>query len=133
MPIKNRKDRNEYMRKYHLKRYHDIRDELIQYLGGMCWKCGRKERLELDHRDPKSKEFEVSVFLSVSLNKLYLEIEKCQVLCQKCHIKKTLKEKGQKSAQGTHGTLSSYRYCKCVLCKRAMSDYNREYKKRTRG
>ena len=41
-------------------------------------------------------------------------------------LEKTVEaESGKKSASGTHGTLSSFRYCKCALCKEARNGYNK--------
>jgi len=42
---------------------------------------------------------------------------------------KTLKEKGMEIAKGNHGTLSSYTYCHCKLCKKAKREWFREYYK----
>lgn len=33
----------------------------------------------------------------------------------------------RRKADKTHGTLSSYRYCKCVLCKKAKSAWQKSY------
>jgi len=59
-----------------------------------------------------------------------LEISKCQLLCKKCHEEKTLLDMGRVSAKITHGTLSSYRYCKCGSCKKAKSEYMRSFRKK---
>lgn len=115
------------MREYHLKRYHDIRNEAIQYLGGRCWECGDEKKLELDHRDHMSKKFEVSRFLSIKMEDFFNELEKCQLLCEDCHTVKTLADKGQVSAKGRHGTISTYRYCKCELCFNAKKEYMNIY------
>ena len=121
---------NKYMRKYHLKRYYRIRQEAIERLGGKCVKCGSKERLQFDHINPKNKKYEVSLLLSLPLKEFWKEIKKCQVLCRECHSIKTIYEQGKKPAKGTHGTLSSYRYCKCNLCRKAKSDWQKEYIKK---
>ena len=117
------------MREYHLKRYYRLRNDAIKYLGGKCIKCNKTENLELDHKDKETKEIEVSMMLNVSLEKFWKEVKKCQLLCSKCHSKKTILESGKKIAKGTHGTISSYRYCKCDLCKNAARQCTKEYYK----
>lgn len=52
-----------------------------------------------------------------------------QLLCRSCHEAKTLVDRGQESAKESHGTLSSYKYCKCNLCKKAKADYMSRYHK----
>lgn len=94
--------------------------------------CGTAESLEIDHIDPATKELDVGKMWAVSEERLMREVKKCQLLCKEHHKEKTLRDKGLKSARETHGTLSSYRYCKCALCRRAKNEYNREYKRRKR-
>ncbi len=122
---------NAYMRKYHLGRYYKLRGEAIASLGGKCVECGIKENLQLDHKNKEDKEIEVSRMLSVSLKRFWNEVKKCQLLCAKCHSKKTIIESGKKIAKGRHGTISSYRYCRCKLCKEAKSEYSKEHKLRS--
>lgn len=118
--------RNEYLK----KRYHKIRLEAINLLGGKCVKCGSKELLEFDHIDPSSKTINVSKILSMSLKDFWNEVSKCQLLCKACHLLKTITERGHKVAKGAHGTESSYRHCKCILCKEAHRNYYKEYEKK---
>lgn len=58
-----------------------------------CIECGYKEHsvaLDFDHIDPATKEFTIgTAYTSVSLKRLYKEIDKCQVLCANCHRIKT--------------------------------------------
>ena len=119
---------NKYMREYHLKRYHRIRKEAIEKLGGKCNKCGSTEKLQLDHIDPKNKSFDVSLFLSVPLKLFREELKKCQVLCFNCHSIKSILEQGKIPARGTHRTLSAYRYCRCKLCKKEKRDWQKKYR-----
>ena len=62
-----------------------------------CIKCGYKEHpvaLDFDHIDSATKEFTIgTAYTSVSLKRLYKEIEKCQVLCANCHRIKTLQSR----------------------------------------
>lgn len=120
----------DYHRKYNRERYHRIRAEVVDKLGGVCAKCGSAEDLQVDHTNPSEKAFDSKKWLNVSSDVLWKEIEKCQLLCSKCHTEKTISDRGQSPAKNSHGTLSSYRYCgppKCEACKKAKRDYTREY------
>lgn len=72
-----------------LKYYHERRAELIAKLGGRCAICGGIENLEFDHMDSLSKEINVSKCITLSLSRIEAELDKCQLLCHKCHLKKT--------------------------------------------
>lgn len=125
-----RKNRNAYMRRYNLLKYHTLRSEAISYLGGKCKKCGSINSLEIDRIERSKKEVNLSRTLNCSLKRFWNEINKCQLLCKDCHIIKTVLESGRVIARGNHGTISTYRYCKCVLCKKAKSDWSKNYKNR---
>lgn len=126
----SRESYNEYMRKYHLKRYYRIKNEILESLGGKCFTCGALENLEIDHIDKKSKTSNITTLITLSLEKLKKELPFCQLLCKSCHSKKTIRDSGKKQARGLHGTLSTYRYCKCDLCRKAKSNYYYSYKLR---
>lgn len=113
-----------------LKRYHERMLEAKEKLGGKCCRCGSLNKLEIDHIDKTTKSFTLGGFWSCSKEKFLFELGKCQLLCQQCHEKKTLSESGKKSAKNTHGTLSSYRYCKCSLCKQAKNEYMAKWRKK---
>ena len=102
-------------------------------LGGKCAKCGTSRGLEVDHIDPSTKLFQIGSSRGANCSEeLFLaELAKCQLLCGKCHDKKSIADNGKLPAKGTHGTLSSYRYCKCHKCKAAKSDWNKAYHART--
>jgi 5-methylcytosine-specific restriction endonuclease McrA len=115
------------MREYMLKRYHERRAWVIALLSGKCSECPATENLQIDHIDRKKKGFDIAKRLSgASVETLLKEIKKCQLLCEPCHQKKTLEDFGRVSARTTHGTVSSYRYCKCDLCRAANAKYTRE-------
>lgn len=71
------------------------RQELVLvYLRRGCSVCPEKDILVLqfDHRDPKTKSFNISELLSrrkISDWKLIEEIEKCDVVCANCHTRRT--------------------------------------------
>ncbi len=120
---------NAYMRKYKRKRHFTLRQQTIKMLGGKCVTCGSIDNLQFDHRDRNDKIEDPAIFDSISKERFNVEIKKCQLLCRTCHIKKTLKELGKKEAKGFHGTISTYRYCHCELCKQAKIEYRKKYLK----
>ena len=130
MANKNKDENRAYMREYMLKRYHERKNKGVEKLGGLCVKCGSKDGLQFDHIDPQTKQFTIGKLTSINEVDFWKEIEKCQLLCDKCHQEKTLNDLGKKSAKDTHGTLSSFRYCKCTECKAAKAEYMKRYKKK---
>ena len=121
---------NEYMREYMNRLYANRRNAAIEKLGGKCVRCGSKEQLQFDHIDPTTKTAEMDRLWATSEKRINEELRKCQLLCSSCHVKKTLKDLGRISAKESHGTLSSYRYCKCDDCRAANNKYKAEYKRR---
>lgn len=117
---------NEYYRAYMIKRYHARMSEAKEKLGGKCVECGNKEKLEFDHINRKEKSFTIGVFWSCRKERFLSEVKKCQLLCRDCHEKKTLLDLGRVSAKNTHGTLSSYRYCRCSECRAAKAKHTKE-------
>lgn len=106
-----------------MKRWYDRRHaEAIETLGGHCAWCPATEGLQFDHIDPSTKTMTIAKMWTASEARFQAELVKCQLLCGPHHQEKSLAERGQKPARGTHGTLSAYRYCgppKCELCKAA--------------
>ena len=123
----SREEYNKYMREYHLRQYYKIKNKLIILLGGICVKCGGTDNLQFDHIDRLLKKFDITSSFSRPWFELEEEAKKCQLLCMRCHNEKTAVDQGKLVAKGTHGTLSSYRYCKCDSCKAAKSQWQREY------
>lgn len=83
------KDRRDYFIKAVAKRRKEIRLRAIDYKGGKCKKCGYKkypEVLEFHHKDPSSKDFNISQKGHCrSWKKVKDEIEKCELFCANCH------------------------------------------------
>lgn len=121
---------NSYMKNYMLARYRKRMSEAKNKLGGKCFKCNSIEDLQLDHINPETKNFTVAKLWNSKKEVFDLEIGKCQLLCKECHEEKTLLDMGRVSAKITHGTVSSYRYCKCDSCKKAKSEYMRSFRKK---
>lgn len=93
MPHKRREDYNAYMSEYCKKRYHTRRQEALEHLGGVYVSCGSTENLEFDHTNPENKEYAIGkIITGCNLKKVYKELEKCQLLCKKCHLKKSKEE-----------------------------------------
>lgn len=102
---------------------------MIKYLGGKCIQCGISNNLHIDHINHKTKNFDVSKNWSIDWNKLKIELDLCQLLCELHHKEKTNKEGSQRKAWATkprglvHGTAWGYiKYkCRCDACKYAKS------------
>ena len=69
------------------------KQKCLERLGGKCVVCGTTENLEFDHIDKTTKKFKITNGLSYSLEKLYEEVDKCQLLCKKHHIEKSISHK----------------------------------------
>lgn len=86
--MKNREKRNAYERAYQHQRYRERRQWALQYLGGRCAHCGATENLEIDHIDPSEKLFGLGKGWKMTFERLAAELDKCQLLCHGCHVKK---------------------------------------------
>lgn len=58
-----------------------------------CVDCGESDpiTLEFDHLDSSLKEHSISNMMGMSIEKIKLEISKCEVVCANCHRKRTAK------------------------------------------
>lgn len=83
---------NEYMREYMNKRYHRLRTEYLELLGGQCVDCGSLDNLEFDHVDYKQKTYSIAKILTHKRTKVLAELEKCVLRCTDCHIEKSRSE-----------------------------------------
>jgi 5-methylcytosine-specific restriction endonuclease McrA len=120
-------ERNEYMRDYMADRYHAKRQAIIDRLGGKCKSCGAKDHLHIDHKDRKKKTFRAADIHSVSDEKVEKEIPNLQLLCNKCHKKKTHDawDYSPNTPKPRHGTVWMYRKydCRCPKCIKAYREY----------
>jgi hypothetical protein len=123
MPIKDKEAFNAYQRQYQIARYHRWRNAVIERLGGKCASCRSQKDLQLDHIDSRTKTFNFAKLWGLGKEKIEAELAKAQLLCGKCHEDKSIADAGKKKAKGNHGTTSSYRYCRCELCKKAKHNY----------
>lgn len=119
---RNRAHYNAYMREY-MKAWYDRRHaEAVEILGGHCARCPATENLQFDHVDPANKTMTIARMWTASEERFQAELAKCQLLCPPHHLEKSLAERNQRPARGTHGTVTAYRYCgppKCDECKAA--------------
>lgn len=71
------------------RRRQKLREMAREYKGNKCAVCGYKKcpsALEFHHRDPKKKDFGLSVKgLTRSWDKIKEEIDKCTLICANCH------------------------------------------------
>ena len=81
----NEEEKREYYRKYRDK----FKKELVKKLGGKCGYCGTDENLEFDHIDRTTKKFNMADMMLHPRKEVLKEARKCQLLCPKCHDKKT--------------------------------------------
>ncbi len=62
----------------------------IEYGGGCCQLCGYNRcsrALSFHHKDPKEKDFGLSVRgLTRSWEKIQAELDKCVLVCANCHM-----------------------------------------------
>jgi len=81
MPYKDKEKQREYQRNWMRKRREDF------FKDKECVACGATDNLELDHIHPNTKD--THRIWSWSKFKREGELKHCQVLCEKCHQKKT--------------------------------------------
>ena len=128
---------NAYMADYMTRRYHKRRLQAIEYLGGACSHCHATTNLEIDHVDPTSKSFDIGKALSGwGGERILVELDKCQALCESCHELKTRKDNSVTLGVREfweHGTLAGRRTgCKCAPCKSAQAKYMKEYRSKNK-
>lgn len=102
----------KFGKEYHKEYYQKRRQAIFDYLGNKCVVCGATEDLEVDHIDPNKKSFNITSKMSVKNNKA--ELDKCQLLCKKHHLEKTLEQR----PVFNHGTIYAWmrKKCNCEAC-----------------
>jgi len=128
---RNKENYNRYMREYMLRRYYKRRSQAFGRLGNCCAECGGRDGLEIDHVDPSHKSFSIPKMWNTREDIFWAEVEKCQLLCHRHHVEKTIRDRGFNS-KDQHGTLACYRgsRCRCPACVKVNSDYCKEYRRR---
>jgi 5-methylcytosine-specific restriction endonuclease McrA len=121
---KNREQRRAYLREYQRRWVAKNRAEYMSS-AGPCVVCGSDDNLEVDHINPDLK-VDHRIW-SWKLDRRLKELEKCQILCKSCHLKKTIAERAP-----PHGHNSRYRSgCRCDECRKAHATIAREYRSRS--
>lgn len=119
-------------------RYEAQRKLFLDTLGGKCAKCGLTDELQIDHRDPANKSFNVGRLWGESrIHLAFAELKKCQALCGNHHREKSAVENTKRLMEKyrqingpdgfRHGTLYGWlkKKCQCDPCmksKRAWHD-----------
>lgn len=117
-------DRKEYLRNY--QRNWIAKRRAAFFLDKICLQCGTNNNLELHHRDPNEKVSHV--IWSWSKERQLKEIEKCDILCHKCHWDETRKQFNY--GIYLHGTTTCYSAgCRCQLCKDKIAQDQRNLRK----
>jgi 5-methylcytosine-specific restriction endonuclease McrA len=131
--FRNKEKHNAYHKVYQLERYHRRRQQAIDKLGGKCVVCGDTEDLEIDHIDYKEKKFNVARLWSAKEELFWTEINKCQLLCKKHHIEKTVEEIGIRRPL-THGKrwAAINHKCQCADCIQFKKEYRKSQSQKKR-
>ncbi len=123
---------NDWRREYDRQRWPRRKAMIVEYLGGRCGDCGiGVGPFEFDHVDPSTKRFTISKRPNMAWEKLVVEVDKCQLLCEPCHLAKTATEQ----TTWQHGTIHGYynHKCRCPECRGAYSDYRRALRARKKA
>lgn len=76
------------------------REMALEYLGEVCVSCGATDDLEFDHIDPATKGYSITSNVTRAWDKLVIELDKCQLLCQPCHVVKGNEDRKKSSISG---------------------------------
>lgn len=79
-----------------IRRQREAKRKFVEYKGGKCEKCGYNEclgALQFHHKDPSTKEFNISRLKSVNVcGETKEELDKCILLCANCHAEEHWRE-----------------------------------------
>ena len=81
------------------KRRIKLKEELVKYKGGKCEICGYNKciaALEFHHLNKEEKDFTISSYSNLSIDKLKSEVDKCILVCANCHREIHQKENEEK-------------------------------------
>lgn len=110
MPYKDKKDQAKAAKKHYENNKEEIKERAklnkVESVGknkqfiwdylkeSQCKECGEKDPivLQFDHLGNKKGNISDMTNSGCSLKTLNEEIDKCQILCANCHLKKTAKE-----------------------------------------
>lgn len=88
------RDRGEYHKLYMQTKRAERRLLAFQYLGGKCVVCGESDLvvLDFDHIDSDNKSGPIHLMWTMSEEKFFAELDKCQLLCANDHRRKTIRD-----------------------------------------
>jgi len=119
MPHKDYESYRQYQREYQRKRAAEWRHFAVQSLGGKCVICGSTINLEVHHKNPQNKEFNISQIWSRNESIKTKELAKCEVRCNLHH---------KEAHAAKCGTESAWKNgCRCDICVEAKRSYNRAW------
>ena len=114
MPYKDKDKQREYQLEW-------MKNRRYKYLGGRsCEQCGSDYRLNIHHVNPEDKTSHC--IWSWSEARIEAELEKCIILCDKCH------RQLHNPRTVAHGTITRYKNhkCRCDDCRKSNADYERK-------
>ena len=127
MPLANRKAYLAYMNAYQHRIYHSRRKAAIAKLGSRCKQCGITTGLHFVQAVP-FKVVSIAPILKQSQIRYEKAIVSLTLMCDTCSslwVRVWYDDTA-------HGTLTSYRYCRCEACKAAKTTYMRGWQRRNR-
>ncbi len=80
-------NKEKYNKHYRTRRW-ERKLRAIEYKGSICECCKQKVHpaaFDFHHIDPKEKDTDPGLMMSCSDEKLFLELDKCVLLCSNCH------------------------------------------------
>jgi len=93
----NKNDYKRRARKFTKQNRVVLRDWIWEYLlAHPCVDCNEKDPIVLQFDHQRDKEFDISTMTrrGLSLTRLKKEVEKCEVRCANCHMRRTVKQLG---------------------------------------
>lgn len=99
---KRKKDLEYYYRTKNIRiskqigRRKELLNEAKEKLGGKCVWCKTTKDLQFDHIDDAIKKYNVGNAVRNTKEVFWNEVEKCQLLCCKCHNKKSAAQRKAK-------------------------------------
>lgn len=103
-----------------------------ELLGGSCVECGSIEGLQFDHIDRRTKSFSIAANWGRKWTETVAELQKCQLLCQPCHDRKSRAVGDNGEVEHGQG-LSGKKNCSCDPCRIRKREYMREYMRERRS
>lgn len=85
MPYKNKRDLYDNQMQRWIKR----KEKAISYKGSICMDCKQVYHanvMQFHHRDPTTKLWRWNKLRLRSWADVYIELDKCDLLCANCHI-----------------------------------------------